>query len=252
MNSFGEKDQEYSRKQGRKVDVWQSPKYEQSKAKALEILEKYSDVKAGDFWILMNETKSGKMAYTGLIVSHNACLKINEHLAEADKFRPDCVSLDKEGYKGELVYTYCSSEQGLYEVGEVSASNCRNEYPYAMAFKRLFDRVVLKQSKLAFDGIYSDSEADEFKEDVSRKEPKNEVARKEPKNDESFEDIQITKNEEKAITQFAKEVGSNIDDICKAYGVISIGAMSKSQYANCFKLLKKKSEKATSEQDYVI
>ena len=33
-----------------------------------------------------------------------------------------------------------------------------------MAFKRLFDRVVLKVCKLAFDGIYSDSEADEFKE----------------------------------------------------------------------------------------
>ena len=33
-----------------------------------------------------------------------------------------------------------------------------------MAFKRLFDRVVLKQCKLAYDGIYSDSEAEEFKE----------------------------------------------------------------------------------------
>ena len=31
-----------------------------------------------------------------------------------------------------------------------------------MAFKRLFDRVVLKLSKLAYAGIYSDSEADEF------------------------------------------------------------------------------------------
>ena len=35
-----------------------------------------------------------------------------------------------------------------------------------MAFKRCFDRVVLKNSKLAFAGVYSDSEADEFKEKV--------------------------------------------------------------------------------------
>ena len=32
-----------------------------------------------------------------------------------------------------------------------------------MAFKRCFDRVVLKKSKLAFSGIYSEVEADEFK-----------------------------------------------------------------------------------------
>ena len=31
-----------------------------------------------------------------------------------------------------------------------------------MAYKRLFDRVVLKLSKLAYSGIYSDSESDEF------------------------------------------------------------------------------------------
>ena len=37
-----------------------------------------------------------------------------------------------------------------------------NAYPYAMAYKRLFDRVVLKLTKLAFSGIYSDSEAEEF------------------------------------------------------------------------------------------
>ena len=33
-----------------------------------------------------------------------------------------------------------------------------------MAFKRCFDRVVLKNSKIAYSGIYSDSEADDFKE----------------------------------------------------------------------------------------
>lgn len=163
--NFGEKKAEYSQKHGKDIPVWQSPKYLESKAKAEEIIEsgKYG-LKESDFWILMNVTKSDKMAYTGLIISHNGCLKINDHLES--KFDPACVSMDKDGYKGSLVYTYCNPEQGIYEVGEVSPSNCKNDYPYAMAYKRMFDRVVLKLSKLAYAGIYSDSEADEFSQRI--------------------------------------------------------------------------------------
>ena len=162
--NFGEKQEEYSVKQGRNIPVWVSPKYEQSKAAAIQIIEQYEDVKESDFWILMNETKSGKMGYTGLIISHNGCLKINDRLKPEEQFRPDCLTLDKDGFKGSLVYTYCCPEQGIYEVGEVSDKNCKNAYPYAMALKRCFDRVVLKVSKLAYGGIYSESEADEFRE----------------------------------------------------------------------------------------
>ena len=154
--TFGEKKTE----QG--LPVWQSPKYEESKAKAIETInsQKYG-LTEGDFWILMNKIQKGeKMAYTGLILSHNGCLKINDRLES--KFDPSCVTFDKEGYGNSLVFTYCNPEQGIYEVGEVSKTNCKNEYPYAMAFKRLFDRVVLKLSKLAYSGIYSDSESDEF------------------------------------------------------------------------------------------
>lgn len=163
--NFGEKAKEYSAKDNKELPVWQSPKYIESKAKAIEIIEsgKYG-VLPSDFWILMNATKSGKMAYTGLIISHNGCLKINDRLES--KFNPACVTLDKEGYNNSLVYTYCNPEQGIYEVGEVSKGNCKNEYPYAMAYKRMFDRVVLKLSKLAYAGIYSDSEADEFAQQV--------------------------------------------------------------------------------------
>lgn len=166
--NFGEKTSEYSPKAGGEVPVWQSPKYMEAKAKAIEILDsgKY-DLQASDFWILMNATKSGKMAYTGLILSHNGCLKINDALDR--KFDPACVTLDKSGYRDSLVYTYCNPVQGIYEVGEVSAANCKNEYPYAMAFKRLFDRVVLKLSKLAYAGIYSDSESDEFSQQIDEK-----------------------------------------------------------------------------------
>lgn len=161
---FNEKTSEYSLKTRQQIPVVQSAKYLASRAKAIKAIQERPYLNEADFWILMNETKTGKMMYTGLIISHNACLKINDNMPEKDKFNPDCVSVDKTGYGNSLVFTYTNKQQGLYEVGEASAQNCKNAYPYAMAYKRLFDRVVLKICKLAFDGIYSDSEADEFKE----------------------------------------------------------------------------------------
>lgn len=159
---FNEKTTEYYN--GGYIPVFQSEKYKEAKRKAIELIEseQYKGViTEADFWILMNTTKAkDKMQYTGLIISHNGCLKINDKLDNPVK--PTGFSVCAEGYKNSLVYTYCDSE--VYEVGEVSPTNCKNEYPYAMAYKRCFDRVVLKKSKLAYAGIYSDSEADEFKE----------------------------------------------------------------------------------------
>lgn len=163
--NFGEKPAEFSPKHGKELPVWQSPKYQQAKKKVIEMLESdpYKDVlDESDFWILMNVTKSEKMAYTGLIISHNGCLKINDTLPEDKRFRPNCIAIDKEGYAGSLVFIYACEDQGIFEVGEVSRSNLNNNYPYAMALKRCFDRVVLKISRLAYAGVYSDSEADEF------------------------------------------------------------------------------------------
>lgn len=167
---FNEKSTEFSKKRGGEIPVWKSPKYEEAKKKAIELIKsnKY-DLDEGDFWILMNETSTGKMQYTGLIISHNGCLKINDKLE--NKFKTDCITLDKEGYKNSLVYTY--KDEDVFEVGEVSSDNCKNAYPYAMALKRCFDRVVLKKCKLAYAGVYSDSEADEFsKIDLDDEKPK--------------------------------------------------------------------------------
>lgn len=164
---FNEQEEEFSNKQNKKLPVWQSPKYLQAKKKAIEIIDKKEyGLTEADFWILMNETKTGKMQYSGLIISHNGCLKINDKLDEGKRFKPNCITIDKEGYNNTLVYTYVNNEQGLYEVGEVSKENCKNSYPYAMALKRCFDRVVLKNSRLAYESIYSDSEgADMQKEE---------------------------------------------------------------------------------------
>lgn len=171
---FGERTTEWVAKLGKEVPVIKTPKYEESKAKAIDIINKGNyGVTEGDFWILRNLTKTGKMQYTGLIISHAGCLKINDALPEHLKVDPDCFSVDKDGWCGSLVYTYNSKKQGIYEVGEVNKDNCQNNYPYAMAFKRCFDRVVLKITKLNYAGIYSEVEADEFKreEDEPKAEP---------------------------------------------------------------------------------
>lgn len=172
---FNEKDKEFSSRQGKDIPVWQSPKYVEARNKAIELIDskKYGLTEA-DFWILMNETKSGKMMYSGLIISHNGCLKIND--AIENKVNPKCFILDKEGFNNSLTYTYIDDD--IYEVGEVSKENCKNSYPYAMAYKRCFDRVVLKKCKLAYAGVYSDSEAEEFANNNQEENPEPKIDKK--------------------------------------------------------------------------
>ena len=220
--NFGEKKTEFNAKLGKEVEVWQSPKYQEAKKKAIEALESdlYKDVLTeGDFWILMNSTKSGKMAYTGLIISHNGCLKINDALPKEKKFKPSCMSFDKEGYGGSLVYTYCNDTQGVFEVGEVSKVNCTNGYPYAMALKRCMDRVILKNSRLAYAGIYSDSEAEEFKNEPEA--PKTETKTKsepKPKPEAATPNVVIVEESpRKDLVTYCSNKGLRITEIAKTY-----------------------------------
>ena len=221
--NFGEKKEEVIN--GKKLPVeWITPKYKEAKRKVIELLEseKYKNVlEESDFWILYNTySNKTKVMYSGLIISHDGCLKINDSLDENLKFKPECMSLDKEGYNNSLVYTYKCPEQGIYEVGEVSPSNLKNGgYPYAMALKRCMDRVILKNSKIAYAGIYSDSEADEFTKRVDEDTPKekNEVSVSEETLDEKTKLIQEVDNLEiqtstdhEEMLKFYK-VDSNID-----------------------------------------
>lgn len=216
--TFGEKDKEFNSKTGSEVAVWQSPRYLEAKKKAIETLESdmYKDVLSeGDFWILMNATKSGKMAYTGLIISHNGCLKINDALPAEKRFRPSCVTVDINGYGGSLVYSYSCDDQGIYEVGEVNKTNCSNAYPYAMALKRCMDRVILKSSKLAYSGIYSDSEAEEFRE-PEKKEEKKQAPKKEE--EEALTIILppgAMENPRKALVEYCKAKGIDIKEVAR-------------------------------------
>lgn len=161
---FGEQESESSG--GQNLPVWQSPKFILSRAKACELIDsgKYG-LNDSDFWILKNKTKSGKMGYTGLIISHNGCLKINEVLRnDGNAYDPSCISEIKQSpYTGGIYMTYCDNE--VFEVAEATKDTVKNSYPLAILVKRLVDRVILKKSKIAFDGIYSEDESDDFKPD---------------------------------------------------------------------------------------
>lgn len=212
---FGEKKEENIG--GKKIPVeFHTPKYKEAKKKAIELLEsdKYKEIlEASDFWILVNTySNKTKAMYSGLIISHDGCLKINDVLEDKLKFRPDCMSIDKDGFNNSLVFTYICPEQGIYEVGEVSKANCSNDYPYAMALKRCMDRVILKNSKIAYAGIYSDSEADEFTQRIEGGETPVEETKKTTSKETPKETTTKTKKKDELMIQ-----ESQVDIIKKLY-----------------------------------
>ena len=160
--TFGAQKMEYNSKAGANTKTWESPKFLEGKKKAIELIDKTEyGLTEADFWIL--KTYGAKtVTYAGLIISHNGCLKINDKLAAEAKFVPSCVSWVRNG-AGDLVLQYLNDKQGLLEFGEASIKNCTNAYPFAMVLKRLQDRVILKNSKIAFSGIMSEVESEEFK-----------------------------------------------------------------------------------------
>ena len=160
--NFGAQKMEYNSKARANTKTWESPKFLEGKKKAIELIDKTEyGLTESDFWIL--KTYSAKtVTYAGLIISHNGCLKINDKLAAEAKFVPSCVSWVRNG-AGDLVLQYLNDKQGLLEFGEASIKNCTNAYPFAMVLKRLQDRVILKNSKIAFSGIMSEVESEEFK-----------------------------------------------------------------------------------------
>ena len=223
--NFGEKEKEYSVKHSKELPVWKSPKYEEAKRKVIEMLEseEYKDVLSeSDFWILMNTTKTEKMQYTGLIISHNGCLKINDTLSEEMKFNPICMKHYYDENMASLVFEYNSSvlendKQKIYEIGEVSTKNCSNDYPFAMALKRCMDRVILKNSKLAYSGVYSDSEAEEFKE---------------PEQEEEIKFIQATDKQLSLIKSMYEDRVEEINQILGKLGKKKITELSVQEASN--------------------
>lgn len=214
--NFGAQKMEYNSKAQANTKTWESPKFLEGKKKAIELIDKTEyGLTEADFWIL--KTYSAKtVTYAGLIISHNGCLKINDKLAAEAKFVPSCVSWVRNG-SGDLVLQYLNDKQGLLEFGEASIKNCTNAYPFAMVLKRLQDRVILKNSKIAFSGIMSEVESEEFKRTESPERPERE---EQEKADNLITEDQIAELE---------ALGCDFKRVAAAYKVTDIHEMTSEQ-----------------------
>lgn len=125
-------------------------------AKIQELQKKYS-LSKDDFWNLTGNV---------WIIKHDAVEKIGkmenvifENPTIVEHSREHCVlmgtaTIIKEDKKIAEEWTFGEADR---------KTNCKNSYIYAMAEKRLKDRLTLKLISAYEYGIYSDTEADSFK-----------------------------------------------------------------------------------------
>ena len=128
--------------------------------KIKEIVKKY-DLTKDDFWNLTGNV---------WIIKHDACQKIAkiEHIVFenptiVEHSREHCIlmgtagkSIEKNRYISEWTFGEADKK-----------TNCKNQYIFAMAEKRLKDRLTLKLINAYEHGIYSDTESDDFKKPKS-------------------------------------------------------------------------------------
>ena len=119
-----------------------------------ELAKKYNLGK-NDFW----ELKRGQKSMW--IITHDAVEKIAiiENI-ELTKFEV----LNTEVDFARFLITMQKGDKAIVSVGEASTKNCTSNYYGCMAEKRGIDRCVLKLINAYEYGIYSDVEADAFKQ----------------------------------------------------------------------------------------
>ena len=98
---------------------------------------------------------------------------------------PVMIEADAQTKSVVMLVTGHLGDQVEWSIGEATPYNNKNSYPFAMAEKRAKDRVILKLINVA-GYVYSQEEADSFKEDLARNintaapEPAPEPATEEP------------------------------------------------------------------------
>lgn len=237
--TFGEEN--IDRKTGYKT--WKSPEYEKEREIAISLLEsdKYKEILSeSDFWIQKRPvSKEGGcfVNYEGLALCHNAFLKINETLSEEKKFDEKYVegpiSYDFGEEKGYYLI-YRDPRDGMMEVGEISSRNVESAYPFAILFKRIFDRVVKRKAEIY--GIYSDSE-DIIPADFSGEFPKEMEKTEKPKN------ISLSKALDSFIEDSKNWAGHRVSEIL---------SHDKFTLDNKRKILSNLSLKSSSESDRLV
>ncbi len=118
-----------------------------------ELAEKYK-LSKDDFWELKRGNKSI------WIITHDACEKI----AAKENIQFGAPTIYRDSNKDvAIVGDAKRGNKIIWSTGEASPNNCKAPYPFAMAEKRLKDRLVLKLINAYEYGIYSNSESDNFK-----------------------------------------------------------------------------------------
>ena len=118
-----------------------------------DLAKKYN-LKKSDFW----EMKFG--GKSNWIITHDAVEKIAD--VEVIKFHKPEVFRDNNSNVA-MLGSATKGDKHIWSTGESSSYNNKNPYNFAMAEKRLKDRLVLKIINAYEYGIYSDVEADDFK-----------------------------------------------------------------------------------------
>lgn len=101
-----------------------------------------------------------------------------------------------------------------WSIGEASPKNCKNEYRWAMAEKRAKDRVILKLLGIAGD-MYSEEEADEFKEKTPAQKAQETKAQNKENKEEAIQKY------EKCIEYFKNTPEPSQEVLNRAEGIVS-------------------------------
>ena len=123
-----------------------------------------------DFWM---HKQSGK-----LIIKHCGVQKIayqdlpNKTKIVVPELKNYVVHQTSDGLRGKELVISAQFElhhdgvclRRYVSFGEANEKNLRSDYPWAIAEKRMFDRAVLALVGLAQEGVYSDEEADTFRD----------------------------------------------------------------------------------------
>ena len=146
--------------------VFYETKYHTARIAACRMIEESScGLLDEDFYIQKKKTPIGGVVYSGLVISHAGCQKLAQALPENNRVKPECFRRSENVFGGSLIYEYV--DETTYQVGEVSSLNCNHPWPYAMAFKRCYDRVVLEKTALSAAGVHSVEESEEFSRDMN-------------------------------------------------------------------------------------
>ena len=102
------------------------------------------------------------------VLNHKSCERLAEH-AGIIFDNPETIEADTENGIAVALVRGHLGDRSEWSYGESSPKNSKNSYPYAMAEKRAKDRVILKLIGMSGD-VYSESESDEFRDDIAAQE----------------------------------------------------------------------------------